>query len=87
VFLPRPELLSHVREMLARANQTGWARSSIDTFQINVLEDNVATVLVRASRFDEQDRFLTQLYGSYTLNHVGAEWKMVSIFGGFTEPD
>jgi hypothetical protein len=76
-------LLSHIGEMLAGANRTGWARSTIDTFQIDLLEDNVATVSVQASRFDEQDRLLARLYGSYTLNRVGAEWKMVSIFGGF----
>jgi hypothetical protein len=83
VFRTRAELLAYVRAMLDAANQTGWARSTIDTFQVNVLADAVATVLVQASRFDESDRLLTRLYGSYTLNRVRSEWKMVSIFGGF----
>jgi hypothetical protein len=84
VFRTRTELLKYVRAMLAAANETGWVRSAIDEFQVNVLEDEVATVLVRASRFDAQNRLIAGLYGSYTLNKMDGEWRMVAIFGGFS---
>lgn len=84
VFRTRAELLQYVQTMLAAATDSGWVRSSIDDFRVSVLEDEVATILVNASRFDVEGRRIARLYGSYTINRIGGEWKMVAIFGGFS---
>lgn len=82
-FLRREELLEYVTEMLRRAEETTWERSTIDRCDVVLLDEGVAKVSVDASRFDARDRLISRLYGEYTLNKAGGEWKMVCIFGGF----
>lgn len=86
VFTTREALLGYVTEMIDRASATTWERSEIDRCDVAILDADVAKVSVDASRYDAAGRLLSRLYADYTLNKVGGEWKMVSIFGGF-HPD
>lgn len=85
-FFEREELVVHVTEMIDRAKETTWARSTIDRFDIRLLEPGVAKVTVDASRYDADDRVIARLYADYTLNTVDGQWKMAAIFGGFSSP-
>lgn len=83
VFTDRAALVLHCAEMIAKAEETRWQRSTIDSLTIEILDAEVATVKVVASRFDAEDRQIARLYGRYTLNREGRRWKMAAIFGGF----
>jgi hypothetical protein len=82
-FSTRAALLDYVSEMLRRAEESTWHRSSIDRCDVSLLDRDVARVSVDATRFDAADRPISRLYGEYTLNKVEGAWKMVAIFGGF----
>lgn len=83
VFANRAELLAYVTEMLDRAEETTWHRSSIDRLEVHLLENGLARVQCDASRYDAEDRLIARLHGNYIVEKVGGEWKMVSNFGGF----
>jgi len=85
-FRTQDELLDYCREMIRRAEATTWHASTIDSFEVDVLEPDVAQIRVVASRFDKEGKRLdvrSRLYGRYTVNREAAGWKMVAIFGGF----
>lgn len=81
----REELTQYCSSMLERAKATTWETSVIDTFEVRILDPQVATITVEASRFDAGGALLSRLYGSYTMNREQGEWKMVAIFGGFMD--
>jgi hypothetical protein len=83
VFTDRDELIEFCTKLIRKATDTSWNTSSIDSFAVSVLDENVALVRVEASRFDIDGKQISRLYGSYTINKDGGRWKMAAVFGGF----
>ncbi|MET0658438.1 MAG: nuclear transport factor 2 family protein [Steroidobacteraceae bacterium] len=83
VFHTREELVGYCTELIQRARTTGWERSQIDSLTVRVLDNEVATVSVEATRYDSTGTSVARLYGSYALNRESDEWKMATIYGGF----
>jgi hypothetical protein len=83
VFTTSEQLLAYVAEMLAKAEATTWVTSTIDSFRVRILDDEVAQVEVEASRLNATGQTIARLYGRYTVNKEAGEWKMVTIYGGF----
>jgi len=85
-FQTRAELLGYCTEMICRARDTTWHDSTIDSFEVEVLDPAVVQLRVVASRFDKDGKRLarhSRLYGRYTVNREADGWKMAAIFGGF----
>ena len=87
VFSTNGELLAYCADLITKAKVTRWERSTIDSLQVRILEDEVAQVNVEATRFNAAGEKISRLYGSYTVNKEAGEWKMVTIYGGFLKDD